>query len=393
MSNELAERPVYETQLTKVADAYMPQIEQQLMGNGINMTDYQKMCVMGAIQAIDTTLQKANKDWNTVDRSNVTNTLLTIAALQLNASAVPREIYFISRNLQLNGKWTAQIEMGIEGDGNDAILSKFGRNIKRVHRFWEVREGDKFTYPGYKGIDMTPPNWQPTGEGKVIRVVYPVEMTDGVVEYHIAERKDVVRNLIAHINQNLMNETFGFVTGTKKKNGKDVARTRYDATDEEKKKINAKKKELMTKLEGRELDELITDKEFEKYISPAWKSPQSRESMIVRKMRNNVVKKIPKNFENAYVATKYLEQDDEVVSRVRKDVSEQSATELYDFEENDSQSDLEPNTNEEETVQDADYEEIEEETTEEPKKEEVVQTELIDEPVKPKGTKPKREYW
>ena len=34
--------------------------------------------------------------------------------------------------------------MGIEGDGNDAILSKFGRNVKHVHRHWEVREEDHF---------------------------------------------------------------------------------------------------------------------------------------------------------------------------------------------------------------------------------------------------------
>ena len=35
-------------------------------------------------------------------------------------------------------------------------------------------------------------------------------------------------------------------------------------------------------------------------------------------MRNNIVKKIPKNFENAYVAMQYQSQDDEVVKLVRK---------------------------------------------------------------------------
>ena len=42
------------------------------------------------------------------------------------------------------------------------------------------------------------------------------------------------------------------------------------------------------------LDDILDSQEYQSYISPAWKSPQSRESMIVRKMRNNIVKKIPK---------------------------------------------------------------------------------------------------
>ncbi|MGC6766857.1 hypothetical protein, partial [Escherichia coli] len=54
--------------------------------------------------------------------------------------------------------------------------------------------------------------------------------------------------------------------------------------------------------------------------------------MIVRKMRNNIVKKIPKNFENAYVAMQYQSQDDEVVKSVRKDVTEQTAQEVFDFD-------------------------------------------------------------
>jgi len=331
MTNEVS-KEVYQTGLTRISNSFMPQIESQLEGNGIEMTDYQKMCVLGAIQSIDTAVKKG-KGWDQTDKSNVSNVLMTIAALQLNATAVPREVYFITRNTKVAGNWVSQIEMGIEGDGNDAILSKFGRNVKRVHRFWEVREKDEFTYPGYKGLERTDPTWQPTGEGKVIRIVYPVEMTDGSIEFHISERRDVVRNLIAHINSNLMNETFGIVTGTKNAYGKQVPRTRYDATAEEKKKIDARKKELLAKLEDRELEELIADPEFESYISPAWKSPQSRESMIVRKMRNNVTKKIPKDFGNAYVAMKYQEQDDDVTTRVRKDVTEQTASEEYDFDE------------------------------------------------------------
>ena len=63
----------------------------------------------------------------------------------------------------------------------------------------------------------------PTGKGKVVRVVYPIEMSDGTIEYHIAEREDVVKNLIAHINQNLMNETFGIA---KKKRTQVISKSR-----------------------------------------------------------------------------------------------------------------------------------------------------------------------
>lgn len=360
MTNEVANRPVMQSGLTKINDAYMPQIESQLSGNGLIMTDYQKQCVLSSIQAINTTLITGGKTINDVDQSNMTNMLLTVAALQLNASAVPREIYFQTRNVKRGDDWIPQIEMGIEGDGNDSILSRFGRNVKKVHRFWEVREGDSFSYPGYSGLETTPPTWQPTGQGKVLRIVYPVEMDDGAVEFHIAERADVVRNLIAHINQNLMNETFGIVKGTKKKYGKDVPKTRYDATAAEKEKIDVKKKEFINSIKDKSLEEILDDDSIEKYISPAWKSPQSRESMIIRKMRNNVVKKIPKNFENAYVAMKYQEQDDEIVSSVRKDVTEHTASEPFDFDETVQESDNSEIVSEEPEVQEADYTEIEE---------------------------------
>ena len=50
----------------------------------------------------------------------------------------------------------------------------------------------------------------------------------------------------------------------------------------------------MNNLKTMSLDDILDSQEYQSYISPAWKSPQSRESMIVRKMRNNIVKKILK---------------------------------------------------------------------------------------------------
>lgn len=319
----------FSTVLTKVNDNYFPMIERQLTGNGIEMDQYSKSCVLNAISAINTALDAKGISWNDeqLDRSNITQTLIQVASLKLNAAASPREVYFQVRNIKVKGPenrdiWKKQIEMGIEGDGNDAILARFGRDVKKVGQYWQVREGDDFTYPQYTGFDVVPPTWSPKGKGDVVRVVYPIMKTDGTVEFHIAERDDVTRNLIAHMNNNMMNETFGLVAPGK---------TRFDATPEQKKKIAEKKAEILNKAKQLGLASL-DDPELQQYISPAWTEPQSRESMIIRKMRNNVVKKIPKDFGNAFVELTYHEAVDDTYAEVKREIAEHANGEVIDVE-------------------------------------------------------------
>ena len=323
--NQVATQPEFQTGLTKISNTFFPMIERQLSGNGINMDSYQKQCVMNAISSINSVLDVKGIKWTdgALDKNNVTQTLLSVAALKLNSAASPREVYFQIRNvkMQKNGEdfWVKQMEMGIEGDGNDAILSNFGRGVEEVHQFWLVRSEDHFEYPKFKGVEMSPPEWAPTGKGEVVRVVYPITKNGGRVEYFISERDDVAKNLIAHVKNNLMNETFG------------IAKDRYKATPDQKKQIEAKKKEIAKKIQEIGLNAL-DDEELDQYISPAWKDPQSRESMIIRKMRNNIVKKIPKDFGNAFVEMTYHETEDENFARVRKEVSENANQELIDVE-------------------------------------------------------------
>jgi hypothetical protein len=315
----------FSTALAKVNDTYAPLIERQLVGNGINMDEYAKQCVISGLSAINTALETKGIAWNDsqLDQSNVTQILLNVASLKLNAAASPREVYFQVRNTKVkkDGKdvWKKSIEMGIEGDGNDAILARYGRDVKQVRSFWLVREQDKFEYPSYNGLQFEPPKWTPTGKGDVIRVVYPIIKTDDTVEFHIAEREDVIRNLIAHISNNLMNETFG------------IAKDRYNATPDQKKKINARKQELLNKTEKLGLMGALQDEELQEYISPAWKDPQSREQMVIRKMRNNIVKKLPKDFGNAFVGMQYEETSSEY-NKVRKEIAEQANQEIFDME-------------------------------------------------------------
>src|SRR5690606_8989357 len=127
---------------------------------------------------------------------------------------------------------------------------RFGRGVKHVHQFWLVREDDDFQYPTYEGIELTPPKWTPKGTGKVIRVVYPIEKKSGNIEYHIAEREDVIKNLIAHINNNLMNETFG------------IAKNRFEATAKQRAEIQEKKNEIIEKAKGLGLDGALADPEL-----------------------------------------------------------------------------------------------------------------------------------
>ncbi|WP_259391718.1 hypothetical protein [Paenibacillus thiaminolyticus] len=316
----------FSTALTKVNDIFLPMIESQLTGHGINMDQYSKQCVMSAISSINTALDAKGIDWNDpqLDKSNVTQTLLSVASLKLNAAASPREVFFQVRNVKTkvpDGKdiWKKQIEMGIEGDGNDAILARYGRDVAKVGQFWLVREGDDFTYPQYTGFDVVPPKWIPKGKGDVVRVVYPILKKDGTVEFHIAEREDVARNLIAHMNNNMMNETFG------------ICKDRFNATTEQKKQIAVKKAEVLKKAKQLGLGAL-DDPELQQYISPAWTDYQSRESMLVRKMRNNIVKKIPKDFGNALVEMVYTDTSDESYAAVQNEIAERANSEFIDIE-------------------------------------------------------------
>ncbi|MCL6443146.1 MAG: hypothetical protein K6T83_06780 [Alicyclobacillus sp.] len=318
----------FSTALTRINDTFMPMIERQLSMHRINMDGYARQCVMSALSAIHFALEAKNTNWNDpqLDKNNLTQILLTVAALKLNAAASPREVYFQVRNVATNRKdeagntiWKKQIEMGIEGDGNDAILARFGRNVKKVAPFWLVREGDYFEYPKFNGLEMEPPKWQPTGQGEVVRVVYPIIDNDDMIHYYIGERADVARNLVAHINNNLMNETFG------------ICKDRYKATDEQKRQIAEKKAEILKRAKELGLDAL-DDPELQQWISPAWTEYQSREAMIIRKMRNNVVRKIPKDFGNAFVEMIHNEATDETYTLVREEIAANANREPIDIE-------------------------------------------------------------
>lgn len=291
--NKMVEKD-YRSVVQRTADAYIPLVEKALSGDGVPTDSYQHQCMANALIAMnDVATANGGESLTAFDKTEVMAALQQVATLRLNVFAQPRECYFVSRKKKMpDGSWGLSIELGIEGDGFDGMLQNFGRNVDTVYPYWAVREGDEFEYPVHRGLEITPPVWTPKGSGKYLRVVYPVKFKDGTVQYFIGERSDVRVNLVAHITNNMMNETFGF------------AENRYKATVDQKKQIEARKDELKALMNGKDVDVILDIAELQPYISPAWREG-AREKMILRKMRNNVVKAVPKDFASGVALASY----------------------------------------------------------------------------------------
>lgn len=320
-NTQVAEKKAFTTAISQWTNELTGLVTRDFGACGVEFDEYSKKCAMAAMTSIYQLVKDSDKvkDLNSLDTSNLREIVGQAASLKLNANAVPRECYFQLRTKKVGGDFMQVVEMGIEGDGNDAMLREFGENIDTVYPCWLVKEGDVFVYPKHKGMEMTPPEWEEKGESqKVIRVVYPLKLQDGSYQYLIAEREGVKTNLFAHVRNNLMNETFGLVKGGKK--------TRYDATPEEKKQIDAHKEEIFDALRKcATLEDMLACELARPYISAAWLD--TPESMIVRKMRNNAVKKYRKNFNN--MAKQSFNAMDETYVAVQAEIAENANSEDF----------------------------------------------------------------
>ena len=285
---------------------------------GVTFDEYSRTCAMNAMTSIFHLVQQTDKaSLNQMDTSNLREVVAQAASLKLNANAVPRECYFQLRNKKIGDKYVKVVEMGVEGNGNDAMLRNFGVEVKTVYPCWLVKEGDEFTYPKRKGMKMEPPEWEEKGlSNKVVRVVYPILLNDGTEQYLIAERDGVKTNLFAHIKNNLLNETFG------------LAESSYKATPKQKEQIKAKKEEIFAELRKCEtVDEMLACEVARPYMSPAWLD--TPESMIIRKMRNNAIKNFPKDMNS--IANRSMLELDDTYKASREEV--ESEANSVDFEE------------------------------------------------------------
>lgn len=318
MANEVA-KAEFSTALSSWSNTFTDLIQRDYEACGVVFDDYSKKCAMSAMTSIFHLVKDSGQDISKIDTSNLREVVEHCASLKLNANAFPRECYFKLVSKKVGNSYVKVVEMGIEGAGNDSILRNYGVDVAQVYPYWVVKEGDDFTYPKRKGIEVAPPEWEEKGlSQKCVRVVYPVKLKDGTITYLIAERESVKLNLFAHVKQNLLNVTFGIVDN------------KYDANEDQKKQIAAKKQEIYEALRKCEtVDDMLACEIARPYMSGAWLD--TPESMIVRKMCNNATKKFPKNYD-AMASKSYMELD-ETYQAVQEDIIESANS--VEFIEND----------------------------------------------------------
>lgn len=263
----------------------------------------EKTRAVSALRSIDVLIRNNGMTWGEVladtdRRNNITSIVQQVVFLKLNPDAIPREVYFITRNVRVGedekGKaiYKKFIESGIEGAGNDAILRNFGDKVKNV-KSYIVYEGDHFTGVSYEGFDVKLPSYKPkmlsVGEskGKAVYAVYLIEKTDKTFDVSISEREDVKQSLLAHIRQNGADEEY--ILSISNYSLDDILDGKVPNKEfkKENKRWDKIQRKWILKVENLTLEDLI---------SPAWRSAISREKMIERKMRNHATRRYPKNF-------------------------------------------------------------------------------------------------
>lgn len=321
-NTQVAEKKAFTTNLSEWSNNITSLIARDYEACGVTFDEYSKQCAMEAMTSIYNLIKTNPKvNMQSLDTSNLRGIVEHCASLKLNANAYPRECYFQLRNTKVgvdeNGKdiWQQMIEMGIEGSGNDSLLRNYGVDVEKVYPYWVVKEGDTYIPPKYKGLEVTPPEWEEKGlSQRAVRVVYPVKLKDGTVTYLIAERESVKINLLAHVRQNMMNETFG------------ICADRYKATDKQKAEIKAKKEEILNAMRAcNTVDDMLQCEVAKPFMSGAWLD--TPESMIVRKMCNNATKKFPKNYDP--MASKAFMEMDETYQQVKEEIEENANSEDF----------------------------------------------------------------
>jgi len=279
--------------------SYMEKIKNFANELQINFTEYQQNCGVNAIRTLNTLITKKGFTWQDFSIDNIITTVQQAAFLETNASAIPRECFFIIRKEKNQaGQWTQVLEYGVEGAGNDRILLTFGRDVKEV-KSYIVYEGDEFEEGFMNGWELQLPTYRRKFKtNKPLKVVYLIKKTNGEIDVQYADTQDVMKSLLAHAKQNL-------------KNAKGV--------DENKLLRELSKLDLYEVLEDEKwLDYEITkagygnNKDYKTNLfSPSYTSPISMYSMIERKLRNHATRKYPKNFNHKEVSTLYEETFDE----------------------------------------------------------------------------------
>ena len=240
----------------KIANIYISDLSNLNEAVGVPMTDESKRCAVNAILSLC-----ADMGAETVQKLPRAQLVQVLQFVTINGLDVfSGQVFLDKRFSKKTGTWS--VKATPMGSAYEIMTQRFGVNVKTVHPARVIHEGDEFELPQFNGLEMTPVHFKPTLEGldgKAIAVYYLIEKTDGTLDFAIATREGVARNLMAQI-----------LNATLKQEGVD-------------------RRELMSHLEGKTLDELLSDDYLAQWISPAYRSPSSREMMIVGKMKKNAL--------------------------------------------------------------------------------------------------------
>lgn len=317
--------------MLRTTNDYIEQLSNYAKSTELEFTDYKRICAENGARKMYQTAKSIGKDLSDFTIDNKMEILRQITFLELNASAIPNELFISPRNVKdKQGKWTAILEFGIEGAGNDVILQRYGKKVKEF-KSYIVYKGDEFT-PGYMdGWDMTLPKYKRTFKTNIPdKAVYLIKKENGEIDVQYADTGDVMKSLLAHIKNNMMNA------------------------------INIDSKKLLRELSKLDLYEILTNEKWLDYeltkegynnkkyktplISPSYTSPSGMYNMIERKLRNHATRKYPKDFKRKEIATLYektfedvdgLEEVERVetvdpkmvIDNTQKEVDEKASTE------------------------------------------------------------------
>lgn len=336
----------------------MQELEKSLETVDVGFTAYGRKCVVNAIGQLILTCQNQSIKLEDINSILLKQQLQSVGLTELNCAGQPSEAYFDMRKtwVKVVNKETGKEENRLvynvtikpQGAGNEKLVRKYGVGLKQgtgLHQAILIHEGDVVTMPQYEGAVITPLKVETKFENinnKVIGVAYVIEKEDGTEDYLIATREGIKPNIIAQIRQNSL---YSFTVKKTNSKGAEYETVDKDARDKFYAKLDADAEKM-------NVDELINA--YKDYVNPTYTSGGSKESMILRKMKNNALKYYPKEYDNSYIKNavenmfeeqdtsvmekpKVIKETVDVVAKVEEELEETPVKDaVQDFEVNES---------------------------------------------------------
>lgn len=344
----------------KIANIYLSDVENLNAAVGVPMNDEAKRCGVNAILKLCGDLGAAE-----VQKLPKEDLVQVIQFVTINGLDVFSGQVFLDKRWDKEKK-SYSVKATPMGSAYEIMVKRFGVDVKTVHPAWVIHDGDKFTMPQYEGLKITPPRLEQTLKGlsgKAIAVCYPIEKKSGDAEYVISTREEVAKNLMAQILQNTLSNA------------------------------NISRNELMKKMANMTLDDLLSSDELAPYISPNYRSPASRESMIIAKMKKNALLHYTRDLgSKAYAAVANSVENANNQDMMSKDVvasvdgteEAEQGTKLNDFTADENGVIPEPASEAKPSLSKAEIDELNKPIKEEPAKESI-QAEVVTEKVEPQA--------